>query len=206
MKLALKSIKAEAAACRKAFKGFPNDGLVIHCHHELLFERLIQPAERRIDFIVADKLPAEIPLRLRLFRPVLEKDAKKFPVAYANYKKAYARRKKAHARRKKVWANYRKVEEERQKAYEKWNDTYVRHMCTDATCKKSDAKWKNERDKWMNAYAKWQKANAKWNKADAQWNKADDKLFNADRKLVYLLHPHICKNCPWNGHTIFPEK
>ena len=41
------------------------------------------------------------------------------------------------------------------------------------------------------AYADWQKAYADWQKAYAE--------------LAQLIHPLVCENCPWNGHTIFPK-
>jgi len=68
--LKLKSIKLEAAACRKAFKGVPVGSLVLHCHHELLMEKLTEPAEDRIAYILSDKPEHEQALRLRLFRPL----------------------------------------------------------------------------------------------------------------------------------------
>ena len=46
---------------------------------------------------------------------------------------------------------------------------------------------------WQKAYADWQKADADWQKADADW-----------RKVGADWHNNICKNCPWNGSTIFP--
>jgi hypothetical protein len=68
--LKLKSIKLEAAACRKAFKGVPVGSFVLHCHHELLMEKLTEPAENRIAYILSDKPEHEQALRLRLFRPL----------------------------------------------------------------------------------------------------------------------------------------
>ena len=47
--------------------------------------------------------------------------------------------------------------------------------------------------------AKQQKAYAECNKADARWNKAY-------ANLAVLVHTAVCKNCPWNGKTIFPKE
>ena len=66
----LKSIKEEAAACRRAFKGFKVGGHVVHCHHKTLVETLDEPVEHRILYILTEKLEGEQALRLRLFRPV----------------------------------------------------------------------------------------------------------------------------------------
>ena len=44
----LLSIKAEAAACRKAWKDMPIGTMAWHCHHGKLSEALTEPAENRI--------------------------------------------------------------------------------------------------------------------------------------------------------------
>ena len=71
--------------------------------------------------------------------------------------------------------------------------------------KKADA----ERDKayaeWQKAYAEWQKADAEWQKAYAERQKAYAEWQKADAELAILVHPHVCKNCPWDGKTIFPK-
>ena len=69
-KLRLGSIEDEASACRKAFEQVHVGAWVIHCHHEILFEWLIEPAENRIAFILSSKPENEQALRLRLFRPL----------------------------------------------------------------------------------------------------------------------------------------
>jgi len=109
-KLKLGTIKEEAAACRKAFEGFEVGGIVLHCHHESLFERLTEPASNRIDYILAIKPKHEQALRLRLFRPVTEAQLKR-------HSKAYAKRKKADAEWEKAYAEWKKADAERKKAY-----------------------------------------------------------------------------------------
>ena len=69
-KLVLNSIAEEATACRAAFKDIPVGALVVHCHHESLFEFLNEPAENRINYILSSKSQCEQALRLHLFRPV----------------------------------------------------------------------------------------------------------------------------------------
>ena len=133
----LKSIEKEAADCRKAFKGFPVGGYVLHCHHEIIGETLRGDAENRITYIFTQKPEHERALRLRLFRPVPEKELK-----------AYAERKqKAYAERK-------------QKADAEWQKA-------DAEWEKADAEWEKEDAEWKKADAKWKKAYAKWKKEDA---------------------------------------
>ena len=66
----LKSISEEAEACRAAFKNSAVGDMVVHCHHEILYEKLSEPAEKRIAYILKEKHAEEQALRLRLFRPV----------------------------------------------------------------------------------------------------------------------------------------
>jgi hypothetical protein len=67
----LKSIKQEAADCRRAFKNFKGK-YVVHCHHQSEFEKLTESAENRIAYILSDKPKDEQALRLRLFRPITD--------------------------------------------------------------------------------------------------------------------------------------
>ena len=78
----LLTITEEAAACRDAFKGVADNAAVWLCHHEVLTERLAEPAENRIAYILSDKPEHEQALRLRLFRPAPELEA-----AYAEYRR-----------------------------------------------------------------------------------------------------------------------
>ncbi len=50
MALKLGSIAEEAALCRKAWKN-SKAILAWHCHHEILIERLTEPAENRIAYL-----------------------------------------------------------------------------------------------------------------------------------------------------------
>lgn len=77
MILELGSIKKEAAACSKAFKGSKVGDWAVHVHHGAgCVEQLAEPPGRRIAYILSDKPLAEQALRLRLFRPVKEKKAR----------------------------------------------------------------------------------------------------------------------------------
>ena|SRR5690242_15966225 len=78
--------------------------------------------------------------------------------------------------------------------------------------KKVDAEWQKADAELRKAYAEWrkadaerQKADAEWQKAYAEWQKADAEWQKADAGLAILVHPHVCKNCPWDGKTIFPQ-
>jgi hypothetical protein len=126
--LKLKSIKGEAVDCRKAFKKFPVGGYVLHYHHDIIGEMLRENAENRIAYILTQKPENERALRLRLFRPIHDKELK----AYAEWKKAYAEWKKADA-------EWKKADAEWEKAYAEW--------------KKADAEWKKAYAEWKKADA-----------------------------------------------------
>ena len=93
----LKSIEKEAADCLKAFKNFKVGGMVVHCHHEELVEKLSEPANNRINYILMSKPPGEQARRLREFRPVLGSLPDELNKARAEWGKAYAELAKAYA-------------------------------------------------------------------------------------------------------------
>ena len=72
-------INAAAALCREAFVGIPVGHPVWCCHHEKHFEKLEEPAENRILYILLNKPIEERVERLKNFRPF------KNPVLYADY-------------------------------------------------------------------------------------------------------------------------
>src|SRR5208282_782164 len=109
-KLKLGTIEEEATACRLAFEGFAVGGIVLHCHHESLFERLTKPAEGRINYILADKPEHERALRLHLFRPIREEVLNEWLKADAEWVKAEAGRRKAEAEWVKAGAEWRKAD------------------------------------------------------------------------------------------------
>jgi preprotein translocase subunit Sss1 len=67
-----KQIKAAEKRCRAAFLKHPNATHAWCCHHEVLFEKLTEPATNRIAFILSSKSPSEQVARLNNFRPVLD--------------------------------------------------------------------------------------------------------------------------------------
>ena len=192
--LVLKSIQEEAADCRKAFEGVEVGALVLHCHHEYLAEPLNEPADHRIEYILKHKPEHEQSLRLRLFRPVSQEVINRnadWRKAYADWQKANADRQKANADRQKANADRQKADADRQKA--------------DADRQKANADWQKADADWQKAYADWQKANADWQKANADRQKADADRQKVGDELGALIHFDVCKDCPWDGKTIFPE-
>ena len=115
----LKSIEKEAADCLKAFKNFKVGGMVIHCHHEELAEKLSEPANNRINYILKEKPKKEQALRLRLFRPIQGQ-------AWAEYEKVTGP----------AWAEYEKVTGPALAEYEK-----VKGQAHKLICKKKDCPW-----------------------------------------------------------------
>ena len=180
MTLVLKSIEEEAEDCRKAFEGVEIGSLVLHCHHEVLSERLSESAENRIAYILDYKSQNEQALRLRLFRPVSQDVINRS----TNRQKAYADCQKADA-------DCRKADAARQ-------DAYVYSQKAYADCRKAYADYQK-------ADADLQKAAADYQKADAELDKADADLRKACVELGTLVHLDVCKDCPWDGQTIFPS-
>ena len=63
----MKSIEEEAALCRARFAGVEVGSWVRCCHHKLIAERLCEPAENRIRYILTEKPVKERPRRLHEF-------------------------------------------------------------------------------------------------------------------------------------------
>src|SRR5208282_5140256 len=95
--LILKTIEEEALECRTAFSNTHIGDFVLHCHHERLLERLTEPAENRIAYILSYKHKDEQALRLRLFRPLLINPSPELVKARATREKAYTEWDKARA-------------------------------------------------------------------------------------------------------------
>ena len=74
-----------------------------------------------------------------------------------------------------------------------------------ADWRKAYADWQKADADWQKAYADWQKANADWQKANADRQKADADRQKVGDELGALIHFDVCKDCPWDGKTIFPE-
>jgi hypothetical protein len=99
------TIKQEAAACRKRFRGVKVGSVVWFCHHEKPLEILTEPASARIDYILSNKPMGEQAVRLHWFRPFKGKLTSGILKAYADWKKADADWKKAYADWKKAYAD-----------------------------------------------------------------------------------------------------
>ena len=139
--LKLKSIKAEAEDCKKAWKNKKLGTMAVHCHHESMNEEINEPAINRITYILNHKPLKEQALRLRLFRPVTN-------TAWAEYQKvknpALAEYEKvtntALAEYEKVtnpaWAEYEKVKNPALAEYLK-----VINKAHNLICKTKDCPW-----------------------------------------------------------------
>ena len=115
----LGTIKEEAAACRRAFKGVEIGSLVWLCNHEILIEPLSEPARHRINYILMSKPLGEQARRLREFRPVLGSLPDEFNRAYAEFNRADAKWNKARAERNKADAKWNKAYIKRNRVYTK---------------------------------------------------------------------------------------
>ena len=196
--LKLGTIEEEAALCREANKDVKIGDLVLHLHHEVGCEPLIEPIENRISFILKNKDRAEQALRLRLMRVVRAETLRRL-LPDAEWKKADAEWKKAYA-------EWKKADAEREKAYAEWEKADAEWEKADAEREKAYAEWKKADAEREKAYAEWKKADAEWEKADAEWEKAYAEWEKAYAELFPLIHAQLCPpGCPWNGRTIFSE-
>ena len=145
--LVLKSINEEITACRERCKDLKIGDNVLHLHHEVLIEKLTEPIENRILYILKNKTD-NVALRLRLISPliidekVLEDNA--WIKAETGWNKARADRNKAHADRIKAHAD-------RIKAHDYW-------ITEEAAWNKAKADWHKACDDWDKTYADWNKA------------------------------------------------
>jgi hypothetical protein len=118
MPLLLKSIEEEATDCRAAFAGVKVGTPVWHCHHEILAERLLEPAEKRILYILENKNKEEQAIRLRLFRPI--KGDARLDKILADWYEANAELKKANTEWLEASADFGKASARLDKASARW--------------------------------------------------------------------------------------
>jgi len=107
----LRSIAAEAKACRAAWAAMPDATAGAHIHHGSgPFELLRKPVENRIAYILSDKPKSEQALRLRLMRPVTAPALAEYErvAAWAEYERRTAPA-LAEYERVAAWAEYERV-------------------------------------------------------------------------------------------------
>jgi len=130
MTLILKSIEEEAADCRARCANMKVGDLILHCHHDVLREKLLEPVNNRIDYILTSKQD-NVALRLRLMGPPVEDAAvladAKLSKADAEWSKAYAELSKAYAEWSKAYAEWWKADAKLSKAYAEWSKAYEPH-------------------------------------------------------------------------------
>ena len=102
MKIKIKSVETELAACRKAWVEAPDAKLAWCCHHAVELETLTEPAENRIAYILSCKRKEEQAIRLHNFRPARINLPEAIEKARAEYYKARAEWDKAGAEWNKV--------------------------------------------------------------------------------------------------------
>jgi hypothetical protein len=134
MTLKLGTIRQEAAACRERWNGYDTGTFAAHVHHELDFEPLTQPAEKRIAFILNEKPEDERALRLRCFAPV---DLAKFP----KLRKSAAAWKKVDAAWHRAHAAWRKAEAKWERSNAKCDQAHAKCAQAHAKCAQAHAKW-----------------------------------------------------------------
>ena len=172
------TIEEEATLCRAAFAGSKVGDMAWCVHHSMLCEPLTEPAESRIQYILAGKPEEERARRLHEMRPVKGKLPAELDAARAKLDAACD---KWAAARAKLDAAYAELD--------------AAYAELDATCAKLDAAGA----KWYAARAKWNAACDKWNAACDKWNAACDKY----KPVLEALHVVECPGSSWDGTSIF---
>jgi hypothetical protein len=159
-----------------------------HVHHDTLIE-WSEDIDERIEYIKNHKPPNEIPLRLKLLKPVKGK------IPSAAWEKAYVAWQKADAAWEKAYVA-------RQKASAAWEKAYVAWQKADAARQKAYVAVQKAEAARQKAYVAWQKADAAREKAYVARQKAE--AARQTNPTVLALHAKECPNCPRDGETIFP--
>ena len=121
MTLILKSIEKEAADCRARCASMKVGDLILHCHHETLLERLTEPAEDCINYILQSKTD-NVALRLRLMGPPIVED---IVLSDAEWKRADAERERTDAELKRTYAEWKRIYAKCERADAEWKRTYA---------------------------------------------------------------------------------
>jgi len=150
-------------------------GLVVHCHHDLLIE-WCHSFQERVDYIKSDKPKSEQKTRLKLFKMLSTEAIADLPKYLVE-----ASRKLDEA--------YRKWDE----AYHKWDEAYRKRgeayrKLAEADCKRDEA------------YRKWAEVDRKVDEADRKWDEAYRKRFEADRKWAEAYNRWINTKGARNWH------
>ncbi len=161
-----------------------------HVHHNRLIEECYS-YEERAAAIKTTKPASEIPLRLKLMQPVKGALPPAFLQAWAAHEEAMVAYRKAMAALDGAWA----AREGAWAAHEKAMVAYRKAM---ADWDKAKADWEGARE---GAWAAYRKAMAARDKARADWEEA----LKHHWPEIVALHAQECPDCPWNGHTIFPQ-
>ena len=180
----------------------PKTGWCWHVHHDDLLE-WCSDYDGRVAYIQNQKPPVELALRLRLFRPVRGPLPAALYKARAAYDKAGAAYDKAGAAHDKARAAYDKAGAAHDKAG-------AAHDKARAARDKADAAYDKARAAYDKAGAALYKTRAAYDKARAAYDKAGAALYKTRSAMtsdpvVLALHARECPDCPWNGHTIFPN-
>jgi hypothetical protein len=163
------SIEKAAEACRASFAAHPEATYAWCVHHEVLFEKLVQPFEDRIDCILRDKPQCERIIRLNNFRPVVSLSSNTLEnFTKARETKAWKTYETAHA---KAWETY---EADQAKAWETYEATDAK--ARDKAWKTYDAAhakaWETCKTDQAKAWETYEAARAKsWERYDAAYRK-----------------------------------
>ncbi len=190
----LKSIEEEAADCYAAFKDSKVGDWAVHIHHGAkCVEQFSEPPENRISYILSQKPEKECAIRLRFMRPITKEQAQdyeaKCAALYADYKAKCAA----------LYADY---------------EAKCAALNADYNAQRAalDADYNAKRAPLINADYEAKRApldadyKAKHDALDADYEAQRAPLdadYNAKRDALHSSF--FSPDCPWYGHTLFPE-
>ena len=154
-------------------------GFFWHVHHEKLME-WCHSYDERAEYIRTEKSSDEQETRLRLFQPV------KGNLPEEVIKAGRARDKASRAYDEAYRANdeaYRARDEARRTYDKAWLTYYKARRAYNEADRAYDEAWQ-VRNEARQAY---------------------DEAVSRNMSAIEALHAEECPNCPWNGHTIFPN-
>ena len=160
-----------------------------HVHHDKLIEPLIGSIEERIAYIKKYKPEKERDLRLRLLKPVIGP----LPIIYVKARGAYVKAMGAYVKAR--------------GAYEKAGEACVKawKVCREAGETYYDEAWEAY-DEARRVSKEAGEAFEEAGEAYEETRKAFVEARKVSQPIIELLHSAECRNCPWDGKTIFPPR
>ena len=169
-------------------------GFYWHVHHDVLFEFCHNYGERA-SYIRGNKAESEQAIRLKLFQPVKGE----LPEEVVKARQAYDQARQAHIQ---AWQAY----DQAWQAYDQARQAHIQAWQAYDQARQAYDQARQAYDQARQAYIQaWQAYTQAW-RAREQAEQAYDKTVANNIEAIKKLHSIECPNCPWDGHTIFPNQ